>query len=699
MSPALPAGLLARRDDRNPHRHPDRRRRAGRLHHHRNQRSRERHGLPDADGGTVVVGPPANLTYSANPATYTVNTPIAANTPSSTGGTIVSYAVTPALPAGLLLDATTGVITGTPTAETPRAAYTISGTNTEGSTTAALDITVAVSPTPAGFSSTGSMATAREYHTATRLSDGKVLVVGGFDGSAPVRTAELYDPATGLFTPTTGSMTTPRQNHSASLLADGKVLIAGGLVNNNLVATATAEIYDPGTGTFSAAANSMPDARSDFTATTLPSGKVLIAGGAVRSTSTFLTTATLYDPTTRSFGATGSLRTGRAAAVAVLLQGGKVLVAGGAAGGSGSSVTYLASAEIYDGATGLFTATGPMPVARLADTATALQVSGSPPAASGAILVAGGATPFSLATADLYDQAGGTFAATGSMAESRSFQTASLLPDGRVLVAGGSSGSSILSTSELYDPVLGAFAPSGHDMVVPRYRQTATELQDGRVLVAGGRNTNGVLSTARYPPRVPDRRRHVEGQANAFLEAVRRLARPARRPQAGRGRRGGRRGEPGHGGGAGSPDAHPRPGAHRVPGRPLQPGRTGRHRAAGQRGDRRADRRARPRSRGELHRHLGPLRRRGPVERAVHRAGDEAAPQGGLPRDQDPRPHPGRLAPPAREVAPAAADRPGRPLAAPPHEHHGDVDRSSPAAAPSRPSRRRGRRSSSASWA
>ncbi len=445
---------------------------------------------------STVVGPPANLTYSANPATYTVNTPIAANNPSSTGGTITSYAVTPALPSGLLLDATTGVITGTPTAEAPRTVYTVVGTNTEGSTAAALDVTVAVSPTPAGFSSTGSMATAREYHTATRLSDGTVLVVGGFDGSAPVRTAELYDPATGLFTPTTGSMATPRQNHSASLLADGTVLIAGGLVNNNLVATATAEIYDPGTGTFSAAANSMPDARSDFTATTLPSGKVLIAGGAVRATSTFLTTATLYDPTTRSFGATGSLRTGRAAAVAVLLQGGKVLVAGGAAGGSGSSVTYLASAEIYDGATALFTATGPMPVARLADTATALQVTGSPPAASGPILVAGGATPFSLATADLYDQAGGTFAATGSMAESRSFQTASLLPDGRVLVAGGSSGASILSTSEIYDPVLGAFASSGHDMLVPRYRQTATELQDGRVLVAGGRNTNGVLSTA-----------------------------------------------------------------------------------------------------------------------------------------------------------------------------------------------------------
>jgi hypothetical protein len=291
-------------------------------------------------------------------------------------------------------------------------------------------------------------------------------------------------------------MTTPRQNHSAALLADGKVLVAGGLVNNNLVATATAEIYDPATGTFSLAANSMPDARSDFTATILPGGKVLVAAGAVRSTSTFLTTAALYDPTTRSFSATGSLRTGRAAAVAVLLQGGKVLVAGGGAGGSGSSVTYLASAEIYDGATGLFTATGPMPVARLANTATALQVSGSPPAASGAILVAGGATPFALATADLYDQAGGTFAATGSMTEPRSFQTASLLPDGRVLVAGGSSGTSILSTSELYDPVLGDFAPSGHDMIAPRYRQTATELQDGRVLLVGGRNANGVLSTA-----------------------------------------------------------------------------------------------------------------------------------------------------------------------------------------------------------
>ena len=441
---------------------------------------------------TVVPGPPAGLAYSANPASYTVNTAIAANVPSSTGGTITSYAVSPPLPAGLALDPVTGVVSGTPTAETALAVYTVTGTNANGSTPVGLSITVSASPTPSGFSFTGSMSSPREYHTATLLRDGRVLVAGGFDGSAPVRTAEIYDPTAGTFS-ATGSMTTARQNHCASLLPDGRVLVTGGLVNNNLAATAAAEIFDPAAGTFSPASNDMPDARFDFTSTTLQSGKVLVAGGLQRVPArVYLATAALFDPATNLFTPTGTLRVARAGPVAVLLDGGKVLVAGG----SDAVGSYLASADLYDSTAGTFSATGAMPGRRVGDTATALQTSGSPPAATGLVLVAGGFDGTYVAASSVYDPTGGTFTATGALQGQRGFQTAALLPDGTVLIAGGTNGAVVLATAEIYDPVSGTFAPASQDMGSRRWHHTATRLQDGRVLIVGGSSGAGTLTSA-----------------------------------------------------------------------------------------------------------------------------------------------------------------------------------------------------------
>src|SRR5207302_11208285 len=85
---------------------------------------------------------PSALTYSTNPATYTNGTAITANSPMSAGGAVVSYSVSPALPAGLSLSTSTGVITGTPTTLAPTAGYTVTATNTGGSTTATVTITV-----------------------------------------------------------------------------------------------------------------------------------------------------------------------------------------------------------------------------------------------------------------------------------------------------------------------------------------------------------------------------------------------------------------------------------------------------------------------------------------------------------------------------------------------------------------------------
>jgi hypothetical protein len=149
-------------------------------------------------------------------------------------------------------------------------------------------------PKTGSFSPTGSMATARELHTATLLSDGLVLIAGGNDSwysttSTSFASAELYDPKTGSFSPT-GSMATARSYHTATLLSDGLVLIAGGTDGSTWLVSA--ELYDPKTGSFSPT-GSMTTGRAFHTATALPDGRVLIAGGdAFPSTAS----AELYQP-------------------------------------------------------------------------------------------------------------------------------------------------------------------------------------------------------------------------------------------------------------------------------------------------------------------------------------------------------------------------------------------------------------------
>jgi hypothetical protein len=286
------------------------------------------------------------------------------------------------------------------------------------------------------------------------------LIAGGWseDPNAPVlASAELYDPATGRFA-RTGSMTTARAAHSAALLRDGRVLIAGGVGEGDDVqaALASAEIYDPTTGSFTGT-GLMTVARFNHTSTTLASGKVLIAGGggpagttasgAGASAAPGLSTAELYDPTSGTFGATGSMSVARYWQTASPLPNGQVLIAGGSDG-----TEPLSSAEIYDPATATFAATGAMAAPRYLHTATPLN--------GGAILVAGGFADGagSLESAELYDPRAGAFTAAVSMADSRFQHTATLLADGRVLIAGGGStdesidDAARLATAEVYRP-------------------------------------------------------------------------------------------------------------------------------------------------------------------------------------------------------------------------------------------------------
>ncbi len=225
------------------------------------------------------------------------------------------------------------------------------------------------------------------------------------------------------------------------------------------------------------ATGNMVTPRSGHTATLLPDGKVLVEGGA--GISSVLASAELYDPSTRRWAATGNMITSRASHTATLLPNGKVLVAGGYDHINAiTGFDIVASAELYDPSTGRWTATGSMVTPHWGHTATLLD--------DGKVLVAGGELGNRmLASAELYDPSTGAWTATGNMVTPRSFHTAALLPDGKVLVAGGGLGSRALASAELYDPSTGRWSATGN-MVTPRTGHTATLLPDGMVLVAGG---------------------------------------------------------------------------------------------------------------------------------------------------------------------------------------------------------------------
>lgn len=323
----------------------------------------------------------------------------------------------------------------------------------------------------------GSMHVARASHTATLLPNGKVLIAGGFAGSgaegSPYASAEIYDPASGRFTPT-ASMTARRSGHTATQLKNGKILITGGWTGR-YDAHGTAELFDPATEIFTPT-GSMVVQRAGNTATLLPDGKVLVAGGVDRNENA-LASAEIYNPATGLFTLTGNMSQPRGAHTATLLKNGKVLIAGGGSGHYPSETVYR-SAELYDPATGAFTPAGEMTVVRHKHAAVLLP--------NGKVLVVGGSNNRDwrgeYSSAELYDPAHGTFQATGSMSLVR-FKLPSaavLLHNGKVLVAGGG------ERAEVYDPATEMFSTAAGNLGAARFFASATLLANGQALITGG---------------------------------------------------------------------------------------------------------------------------------------------------------------------------------------------------------------------
>ncbi|MEE9533828.1 MAG: kelch repeat-containing protein [Acidimicrobiia bacterium] len=330
----------------------------------------------------------------------------------------------------------------------------------------------------------------REGHTATLLENGQVLVVGGHGGQrVGLASPELFDPATGWSPASATSQA--REEHTATLLSDGRVLVAGGFSDtdpnpdilppalasgeNFIAATNEVEVYDPSTNTWSPT-GSMEEVRAGHTATLLKDGRVLVSGGSAGQAALgrpglgefVLASAELYDPSTGIWSITESMAEPRSGHSAILLADGRVLVIGGA------------SAEAYDPSNDSWSSAGSMSEEREDHTATLLD--------DGRVLVVGGQEPDEgrvLASVEVFDPATGSWSAASAMEENRSDHAATLLDDGRVLIVGGED-----ALAEAYSPVTDSWSRAG-ELRKARGGFTATLLADGRVLIAGGAGEGG----------------------------------------------------------------------------------------------------------------------------------------------------------------------------------------------------------------
>lgn len=347
------------------------------------------------------------------------------------------------------------------------------------------------------------MIQARYGHSATALSDGRVLVAAGAGmdtegGTFLLQSAEIYDPATGRFTATGASSYFYIYSDAATvLLTDGSVLFCGGTIpiGGGGTGSTLAERYDPATGSFQVELP-MVHPRTETTATRLGDGRVLVVGGGapfVDPPVEWTRKAEIYDPAMRGFAEAGEAGFYRSGHTATLLHDGRVLITGGHCAtrfGDDGDYGNCSSAELYDPQSDTFAPTGSMAAPRVGHRATAL--------ADGRVLITGGYDnvygedlhPSS--TAEIYDPVTGVFRKTASdPLSARAYHAATSLPNGEVLLAGGYTGLAEPPTVvmlEVYSPSddrfrqVGELRPEVGGVLFP----SATVLSDGRALLAGG---------------------------------------------------------------------------------------------------------------------------------------------------------------------------------------------------------------------
>ncbi len=328
---------------------------------------------------------------------------------------------------------------------------------------------------PGVLISTGDMIKPRAAQTATILQDGRILLVGGMTGerTMPAADAEIYDAKTGAFVPA-GPMLTPRHSHTATILPDGTVLIAGGYDAQGEYLP-SAEIYDPARDEFTAV-GSMHSARAGHVAEVLQDGSVLLAGG-VGTGWTFLSSAERYDPKTQTFARAGSMQVPRESHAAVGLPDGRVFVVGGHQGRRENMALYK-SAEMYNPGTNTFSPAGEMTVRRHKHDAVLLP--------DGRVLITGGSDERDMhgryASAEIYDPVKGIYDRISDMqlARYKHEGTSVVLSNGQVLIAGGA------AQAELFDPEKNEFRlVEGKARMAGQFSASAL-LPDGNVLITGG---------------------------------------------------------------------------------------------------------------------------------------------------------------------------------------------------------------------
>jgi hypothetical protein len=454
------------------------------------------------------------LSYSTVNATYTRGTQIPDDTPTNTGGTPTSYAVSPALPTGLILNTTTGVISGTPAAVTAEAVYTVTASYASGNSSVSLSITVndiapsgltygtnpatyadlaaiaANAPswsgaggTPTSFAVSPSLPAGLSLNSATGIISGTPS-----NGVSPQASYTVTAANTGGSTTAALSITVipqapyiavqPLSQYVASGASATLSVQLSGMAINFL--TLNYQWYQNGAAIGS---NSTQYTTPPLTSTN--SGEqfsVVITDNYKRSVTSNTATLTVKG-TAGTFVSTGTTTIARSSPTASLLPNGQVLVVGGRSGNN-----VLQSAELYDPSTGTFTETGSLNTARVGHSATLLQ--------NGQVLIAGGNSVYpglpTIASVELYDPSTGTFTPTGSLSVSRTGHSATLLASGKVLIASGSHTSdgytwTNIASAELYDPVAGTFSATGS--LNHAGEGGGVLLGNGQVLFAGGYNS------------------------------------------------------------------------------------------------------------------------------------------------------------------------------------------------------------------